>query len=44
MSKETILTQGCELSLNAFRLFGVSTRYKFHTVDALSSLGLNGVK
>jgi len=28
MSKEMILTQGCELSLNAFRLFGVSIRYK----------------
>jgi hypothetical protein len=28
MSKETILKQGCELSLNTFQLFGVSGQYR----------------
>jgi hypothetical protein len=28
MSKETVLTYGYELALNAFQLFGVSRRYR----------------
>jgi hypothetical protein len=43
MSKETILTQDCELSLNAFRVLAPVHVIKFHTVYALSSLGLTSV-
>jgi hypothetical protein len=38
MRKETILTQGYQLFLNAFQLF------EFHTVEAYCSLGLARVK
>jgi hypothetical protein len=39
MSKEMILTQSCELSLNGFRLFGVSTRHAVPCSWSILSFG-----
>jgi hypothetical protein len=34
MNKATILTEGYELPLNAFQLFGVTNVTEFHTFEA----------
>jgi hypothetical protein len=42
--KETILTQGYKLPLNAFRVWGSVDIIEFYTAEAYSSLSLTGVK
>jgi hypothetical protein len=43
ISKETILTQGYRLALNAMRLLAAVDVIVFHTVEAYSGLGLTRV-
>jgi hypothetical protein len=40
ISKETILTQGYRLALNAMRLLAAVEVMEFHIVEAYSGLGL----
>jgi hypothetical protein len=44
MGKETIITKGCKLLLDAFRFIGISSRKGFQTTEAYSSLDLTKVK